>query len=218
MNNTLKNVLIFAGGAAVGATASYFVTKKIVIDHIIKHFEEEEQQYEALSENESETDIVEELDQAHMDAIVKRKELNKADVTNYADMIRTDGYIDYSKFSEKEQKTNIEKGQGDESNEEVDEEVKIEIRAVTEEYFDDLSDEDYRFVGFSLFNDGIIADENNEKIDFDELEDTVGTFWIDDFKESSEDSFYIVNDRLNVAYEIIKDLRNYADVAEARGE
>ena len=216
MNNTLKNVLIFTSGVAVGATASYFVTKKIIIDHIIKHFEEEERQYEIASETEPDSDVVEELDQAHMDAIVQRKELNKADVKNYADMIRSDGYIDYSKFSEKEQ--NIEKGKGDETNEEVDEEVKDEIRAVTEEYFDELSDDDYRFVGFSLFNDGIIGDEYNEKIEFNELESTVGTFWIDDFKESDEDSFYIVNDRLHVAYEIIKDLRNYADVAEARGE
>lgn len=201
MSNFVKNLLIFTGGAGVGAAGMYL---------FLKH--REKKVYET---NDVDAFYVDSLDTEHMEQIVEKHEnLNKPDISLYASELKEHGYIDYSKFSEKEKKE--EKGKSDET-EDVVEKIE-EIRVITEEYFDKLSDEDYRFIGYSYFNDGVLADENNEKVEQDEMETSVGVDWELYFKNPECDAVYVVNERLHVAYEILRDLRLYKNVAEARGE
>ena len=202
MGNGLKNLLIFLSGAGAGAAGMYLALKFLKKDK--------------TGMDEIDAYYVDSIDTEHMAKIVEQhRELNKPDISLYADEIKKNGFIDYSKISAKEKKE--EKGPSDEIIEENVEESK-EIRVVDEEYFDALSDEDYRFIGYSYFNDGVLADENNEKIEQDEIETSVGTDWESYFKDPECDAVYVVNERLHVAYEILRDLRIYKDVAEARGE
>lgn len=195
MSSGWKNLLIFLGGVSVGAASTYFVTNYL----------------NAKKAREEEPFYVDKLDKEHMNKILEQhKEINKPDVSVYANLIQEKGYIDYSAFSEKE--TEEQKGISDKK-----EEPK-EIRVVTEEYFNELSDEDYRFIGYSYFNDYILADENNEEIDINEVNTSVGSEWRSYFDDPECNAVYVVNERLHVAYEILRNLQNYRDVAKARGE
>ena len=201
MSNGLKNLLIFLGGAGTGAAGMYLFLK-----HFSKKPEDEEAEYF----------YVDSIDTEHAAKVLEQHEnLNKPEIGLYVKEIKENGFIDYTKFSEKEKIE--EKGSSDEDLKEKVVEEK-EIRVIDEQYFDGLSDEDYRFVGYSYFNDGVLADENNEKIEEDEIETSVGTEWESYFKDPECDAVYVVNERLHVAYEILRDLRIYKDVAEARGE
>lgn len=195
MSSGWKNLLIFLGGVSVGAASTYLVTNYL----------------NAKKAREEEPFYVDKLDKEHMNKILEQhKEINKPDVSVYANLIQEKGYIDYSAFSEKE--TEEQKGISDKK-----EEPK-EIRVVTEEYFNELSDEDYRFIGYSYFDDHILADENNEEIDINEVNTSVGSEWRSYFDNPECNAVYVVNERLHVAYEILRNLQNYRDVAKARGE
>ena len=67
-------------------------------------------------------------------------------------------------------------------------------------------------------NDYILADENNEEIDINEVNTSVGSEWRSYFDNPECNAVYVVNERLHVAYEILRNLQNYRDVAKARGE
>ena len=58
----------------------------------------------------------------------------------------------------------------------------------------------------------IITDENDEPID--DIDDIVGSDFAEHFGEYEDDSVFIRNDRLQCDYEILRDDRNYADIAE----
>ena len=196
MSNGWKNLLIFLGGAGLGATSTYFA---------MTYFKAKKVQ------EENESFYVDKLDPEHMQKILEQhEEINKPDIGVYASLVREQGYIDYTTFSEKE--TDKEKGNSDKK-----EEVK-EIRVITEEYFNELSDEDYRFVGYSYFNDHVLADENNERIDLNEVNTSVGSEWRSYFDNPECNAVYVVNERLHLAFEILRSLRNYSDVAKERGE
>ena len=203
MSNSLKNLLIFLGGAVTGAAATYF---------IINMLKNKEQDYDF-----PDAFYVDSIDTDNFNKILeKHEELNKPDISLYAKALQDEGYIDYSKISEKEK--NTKKGADDDLTEASPTEEPKEIRVVDEKYFDELSDDDYRFIGYSFFSDNVLADENNEKVSEEEMETSVGGEWELYFKnDPSCDSVYVVNDRLHVAYEILRDLRLYKDVVEERG-
>lgn len=230
MNNGLKNIIIFSGGAVTGAAAMYFIAKNL----FIKKLNETINKYEDLLDNfveyqeQPEEFVVEKLDEEHAKAIAERKELNKPDVSAYAKTLKDAGYkkdlekekpelTDYTAFAKKEEKAS-EKKEKEESDVNKKEETINPIRVITEEYFDELSQDDFDFISYTYFSDHILADENEEKMDDEEIDKTITLEtlrWIDTHKE--EDSIYVVNEILNTAYEIVRDLRTYEDVAKERG-
>lgn len=230
MNNGLKNIIIFSGGAVTGAAAMYFVAKNI----FTKKLNETIYKYEDLLDNfvdyqeQQDEYIVEELDTEHAKAIAERKELNKPDVSAYAKSLKDAGYkkdseerkpelVDYTTFARKEEKSSVKEKKEESDVNEKEEEIKP-IRVITEEYFDELSQDDFDFINFTYFSDHILTDENDEKMDDEEIDKTITLEtlrWIDTHKE--EDSIYVVNEVLKTAYEIVRDLRTYEDVAKERG-
>lgn len=75
---------------------------------------------------------------------------------------------------------------------------------------EDFGEENYyAWVSLTYYADGILADDNGVIID--NVEEMVGDA-LDHFGEYEEDSVYCRNDAKRCDYEILKDLRRYADV------
>lgn len=71
--------------------------------------------------------------------------------------------------------------------------------------------DDYETISLTYYNDGVLADENDEIVD--DVSFTVGDEAMDHFGEYEDDSVFIRNDKLKSDYEILKDYRNYSDIA-----
>ena len=72
--------------------------------------------------------------------------------------------------------------------------------------------DDYAKISLTYYADGILADENC--IIIDNVEEIVGDA-LDHFGEYEEDSVFCRNDTKRFDYEILKDLRRYADVRKS---
>lgn len=72
--------------------------------------------------------------------------------------------------------------------------------------------EDYEKISLTYYSDGVLTDENDEIVD--DVEDSVGEDSLNHFGEYEDDSVFVRNDRKKCDYEILLDLRKYADVSE----
>lgn len=74
--------------------------------------------------------------------------------------------------------------------------------------------EGYESISLTYYSDGVLADDGDFKID--NYEDTVGEDFQKHFGEYEDDSVYIRNDIRSCDYEILRDLRKYADVIKSK--
>lgn len=77
-----------------------------------------------------------------------------------------------------------------------------------------LGDMDYDEVEFTLYADGILADETGEAIDDEDLEEWVGRQNLERIGEYEKDVLYIRNENQGTDYVICRDLGTYADVTQ----
>lgn len=76
--------------------------------------------------------------------------------------------------------------------------------------------EDYEYISFTFYSDGVLTDDNENQMDDETIENTVGIHAVEHFGEYEDDVVYVRNDRLKVYYEICRDERTYAEVLEER--
>ena len=74
--------------------------------------------------------------------------------------------------------------------------------------------DDYETVSLTYFADGILADDTDQMIE--DVEDTVGSDSLSHFGEYEDDSVFVRNDDLKCDYEILLDVRKFADVISDR--
>lgn len=74
--------------------------------------------------------------------------------------------------------------------------------------------EDYETVCLYYYKDGVLADADDEKIDNPEA--IIGSEALTYLKDCDEDCVYVRNDRLELDYEVAKDLRSYAEATKPR--
>lgn len=70
--------------------------------------------------------------------------------------------------------------------------------------------EEYETESLVYFSDGYLTDDAFELID--DVDNIVGKDSLNHFREYEDDSVFVRNDRLKTDYEILADLRNYADI------
>lgn len=100
-------------------------------------------------------------------------------------------YKNYSKKIEKEEKK-------------APMSIENDIHVVSPE---DFSDTDYDTESLTYFADGVLTDIYDNRIS--NVEDMVGTEWLTKFGEYEEDTVYVINDKLKMAYEILRDDDKY---------
>lgn len=70
----------------------------------------------------------------------------------------------------------------------------------------------YDAISLNYFADGVLTDDWNEPIE--DVEGTVGEESLTHFGEYEDDSVFVRNDILQADYEILKDLKNFSDLAD----
>lgn len=68
----------------------------------------------------------------------------------------------------------------------------------------------YEQISLTLYSDGVLADENNEKIE--NVDETVGEESLSDFGTFEEDSVFVRNDARKTDYEILLDGHKFSEV------
>ena len=185
--NKLSYLLAFAAGALIGSAATWYFVKD---------------KYEKLAQEEIDS-VKETFKKSYEDQEVKHEEeIHKVENKYYNALSQ-----DY----------NYEKKSRPEAILEEDEEE--EVRKMDEPYvikpyeFGDYID--YEQISLLYFADGVLADEDTLDV-IDDVDETVGEYFADHFGEYEEDSVYVRNDAKRCEYEILKDERQYKDVASKK--
>lgn len=192
--NAIKNLFIFAVGAAIGSAVTYIYAK----DKFEKQNNEEQ---EALLEHYGITRTVE-VEQAHEKS---ERNLNKPDIMEYKRVVDQTQYNSYSKSSKKpevEKTTPVV----------VDTRKEVNVELIS---LDDAGMGcNYQVVTLELYTDGIIADEDKEAID---KHDYFGDLDLDDIFSESEygDCVYVRNHNLKLDIELVKTVDAYSETIDS---
>lgn len=189
MNNTLKNLFIFAVGAAAGAVATW----KLLNDKYEKLYHEEVEAYKEYHKEKSDKATTEPKPEPE-----QKKEAPKTDTSDplmdkLRDTVERAGYTDYSTTKEKQEP----------------EEKDIRPYVIRPE---ELGDQiGYDVIELTYYADGVVAEEDDVMDDVDEV---IGIDSLGHFGQFEEDAVCVRNDRLKCDYQILLDERKYSDVID----
>lgn len=189
MNNALKNVFIFAVGAAAGAVATW----KLLNDKYEKLYHEEVEAYKEYHKEKSEKTEPESKPEPEQKKEAPKTESSDPLMDKLRDTVERAGYTDYSTTKEKQEP----------------EEKDIRPYVIRPE---ELGDQiGYDVIELTYYADGVVAEEDDVMDDVDEV---IGIDSLGHFGEFEEDSVCVRNDRLKCDYQIILDERTYSDVID----
>ena len=192
MNNALKNLFIFAVGAAAGAVATW----KLLNDKYDKLYHEEVEAYKEYHKEKSDKATAEPKPEPEPE-VKKEEHIHKVDqdpiMNKLRDTIERAGYTDYSTTKVKNE------------SEEKDMRPYV-IRP--EELGDQIG---YDVIELTYYADGVVAEEDDVMDDVDEV---IGIDSLGHFGQFEEDAVCVRNDRLKCDYQILLDERKYSDVID----
>ena len=189
MNET--GFVMFLVGATVGSVATWLCLKRYYeritqeeIDSVKAAFVERKPAITNIAKNEKQEENQHKVDISNL----------KPDLVNYKAKLQEEGYTNYTEHSKKN------------TEEKMDEPYVISP--------DDYGEDDnYTQISLVYYaGDGVLTDDEDEIIEY--IRDTVGEDFAEHFGEYEDDSVFIRNDLLKCDYEILRDNRSYADVAE----
>lgn len=195
----MNKFLIFVAGAAAGAVASFFVTKKKLNSEHEEEINSLREMYdERVDKIQHSADAIKALKEKK-DAIMhdmeqKAKEAEK--VMSPAPAPTTT--IDYSAISARK-KPEAEK-------------VEDPIRIVTEQEAQKYS-KDYELIGLSLYEDNVLIDDETENI-IEDFGPWVGVSSLSELRNSGDESVYILNEGRKAIYDITVLDERFGDVDE----
>ena len=191
--NTLASLAIFAVGAAVGSVTTYMVVKT----KYERIAQEEIDSVKDMYEKEIEKILCEETPYEEEDNLEPEpiEEVKSAEVRSYKDVVKNNGYTNYSnvEIEEKERRT--------------------EEMAKTGPYIIPPNElgEEYEIYTLVCYADGVITEYDSGEI----VDDVVGAIGEGDirdhFGEYEEDSVFVRNDARKIDYEVLRDEDNYYD-------
>lgn len=189
MNNTFKDLLIFAAGVGVG----YLVTRKLLKDKYEQKYHEE---VESTKEAYRKRCGLDKNDEEEADG-----EPELPGIDTYKKVLKEEDYFDYSGATgsvevEKEQKEIV-----------VDRPY-----VISPEEFGEY--DDYEKISLTYYADQKLADEEDELVD--DVDEIVGEDSLTHFGEYEDDSVFVRNDARKCDYEILLDQRNYYDVIKSK--
>lgn len=198
MNNKIVFIFAFSLGAAAGAVVSWRLLKE-------KYERIAQEEIDSVKEVFSQRNVkpVEESDGIESTNTDDTEE-DDADIDGYTRIVNDLGYTKYSSISKK-----------DSGKKEHSEGPYV----ISEEEFDELDDYDSNTLTY--YSDGVLADDNDDVVE--DVEDTVGHNSLlylgqEDGPLHFIDSVYVRNDERKCDYEILYDVRKYADVFNAKLE
>lgn len=189
MNET--GFVMFLVGATVGSVATWLCLKRYYeritqeeIDSVKAAFVERKPAITNIAKNEKQEENQHKVDISNL----------KPDLVNYKAKLQEEGYTNYTEHSKKNT-----------------EEKRDEPYVISPDDYGE--DDNYTQISLVYYTgDGVLTDDEDEIIEY--IRDTVGEDFAEHFGEYEDDSVFIRNDLLKCDYEILRDNRSYADVAE----
>lgn len=182
MRNT--GFIAFLSGAAMGAAVTWCCVRK---------------KYEELAQEEIESvkEVFRKKESTgkEVQPSVSDEDADAADRKRYNDILKKEGYVNYS---------------GNNTGERRDDAMKHKKPyVISPEQFGE--EEDYDQVSLTYYADQVLADENDEIVE--DVEEAIGFESLSHFGEYEDDSVFVRNDERKCDYEILLDQRMYSDVA-----
>lgn len=76
---------------------------------------------------------------------------------------------------------------------------------------DEFDENGYDTLSLTYYADGVLTDDQDERMDDDDIEELIGKESLNHFGEYEDDSVFVRNDRRKLDIEILLDMRNYHD-------
>ena len=185
----VTNFVMFAMGAAVGSVVTWQYVKK-KYEQIAQEEIDSVKAVFMKKDPDMEVTVSETPHQAE-----PRKVEEKPSISEYAALLKNEGYTNYSGTGKEEQTSMNDKPY-----------------VISPEEFGEY--EEYEKISLTYYGDQVLADENDELVE--DVEGAVGFESLTHFGEYEDDSVFVRNDRLKCDYEILLDPRTYSDVVKTR--
>ena len=182
----VTNFAMFAMGAAVGSVITWHCVKK-KYEQIAQEEIDSVKAVFMKKDPDMEVTVSETPHQAE-----PRKVEEKPSISEYAALLKNEGYTNYSGMGKEEQTSMNDKPY-----------------VISPEEFGE-----YEKISLTYYGDQVLADENDELVE--DVEGAVGFESLTHFGEYEDDSVFVRNDRLKCDYEILLDQRTYSDVVKTR--
>lgn len=185
----VTNFVMFAMGTAVGSVITWHCVKK-KYEQIAQEEIDSVKAVFMKKDPDMEVTVSETPHQAE-----PRKVEEKPSISEYAALLKNEGYTNYSGAGKEEQTSMNDKPY-----------------VISPEEFGEY--EEYEKISLTYYGDQVLADENDELVE--DVEGAVGFESLTHFGEYEDDSVFVRNDRLKCDYEILLDQRTYSDVVKTR--
>lgn len=190
--NTLKDILILAMGAGAGALLGYYINESRHKGEILTDYKEMEAYYKnkyANAENDEETtesDMKTEESKEPIDISQARKTTEKPPITDYTKNYRSNDdrkiKIDDDYMQKHWACADLKRPY-----------------AISEDEFEDI---EYNKVYLNVYTCGTVTDDAG--IVIDNVEDSIGLDFLNQFMASDKDEIYVRNPRIRLDYELTK--------------
>lgn len=196
---------MFTAGAAMGSVVTWKLIKDKYEARVQEEIDSVREARESSKSLRQKKHDAEDVGQAREMAEAAK---SKPDIAEYASMINSEGYYDYSNHDYKKV---IEESR-ERTKENLDEEVKIPYVINPDDY---AIDTDYDKVDLTYYADGVVAYDLDDKM-MKNVDEVIGEDSLLKFGEYEEGIVYVRNDRLRTDYCVSMDSRDYSAVMEYR--
>lgn len=218
MSSTMTKIGIFAGGVLVGVAATYFAVKTKYEQLAEKEIKEMREFYKDKSEKEIE--IIEQnavQRHEHEKAMVEAEEqaakeeefqkVHEEELEEYREIVKQYNNPEYADALVRKRELQIKEAEKEEEN--MTEEFAQPYYIIKPEQY---GDNDFEPVTLTWYADGVLADEYDNVIDEDEIEERIGMEALVNIGAYEDGLIHVRNDYLEIDYEIQEDPRNYMDI------
>lgn len=200
MSNGLKNLFIFAAGAAIGAVAGIKLAKDRIQQDAQEEIEEVREYYKNREKNKAKEEKREEEPANEVD---EEPLVTDPDVEKYHYIVDESGYVNYTKYAKESNENKKEENI-------VDDKYDAPFTINIEEYGEIP---EYDTMTLTYFADGVLVDDVDDIVD--DPDTVVGLDNLKIFEEFEGcQAIYVRNDIWKTDFEILKDDWNYSDIQD----
>lgn len=213
MNNTVNNMIIFVVGTLLGSATTYFVVKKKFETEKENEIKEMREYYtkreEIISEHaDKEVDILKQEIESMRQDTEEQTSVDEEDLEEYRNIVSQYNHPEYADALVR--KRELQMADAKKAEEDMTKERQEPFYIIKPEEFGTI--DDYELVNLTWYADGILADEFDNIIGEEEIEERIGSGALIEIGKYLPNFIHVRNDDLEIDYEIGEDPRNYCDI------
>lgn len=215
MKNTINNMIIFVVGTLIGSATTYFVVKKKFETEKENDIKEMREYYtkreEIISEHaDKEVDILkQEIESMHQDKKDEESTIDDEELQEYRDIVSQYNHPEYADALVRKRELQMAE-EAKKVEEDMTEERQEPFYIIKPDEFGTI--DEYELVNLTWYADGILADEFDNIIGEEEIDERIGSEALVEIGKYLPNFIHVRNDDLEVDYEIGEDPRNYCDI------